>query len=203
MATWHTFLKRKKSESFRYYNFRIKSYLSKIGIHFIIFMVYNPLFSFQIVPIIEISAPEVSMLRERYDKSKCNSHMFHNVIYLFVCLIESLHMNHAISRLNTLTFIVHNMLKQNLWEYKQKCSSFLFSITTELCFIDFLFTYCLICHLKNGTFIDVPNNHEERAFVFTEAHLTTFVSTRKYPLHGYILGVLAHTTALDRLWGGF
>ena len=26
--------------------------------------------------------------------------------------------------------------------------------------------------------------------------------TRKYPLRGYILGVLPHTTALDRLWGG-
>ena len=26
--------------------------------------------------------------------------------------------------------------------------------------------------------------------------------TRKYPLRGYILGVLAHTTAWDRLWGG-
>ena len=26
--------------------------------------------------------------------------------------------------------------------------------------------------------------------------------TRKYPLHGYILGVLMHTTAWDRLWGG-
>ena len=26
--------------------------------------------------------------------------------------------------------------------------------------------------------------------------------TRKYPLRGYILGVLTHTTALDRLWGG-
>ena len=24
----------------------------------------------------------------------------------------------------------------------------------------------------------------------------------KYPLHGYILGVLTHTTALDQLWGG-
>ena len=31
------------------------------------------------------------------------------------------------------------------------------------------------------------------------AHL---LSTRKYPLRGYILGVLTHTTALDRLWGG-
>ena len=26
--------------------------------------------------------------------------------------------------------------------------------------------------------------------------------TRKYPLRRYILGVLTHTTALDRLWGG-
>ena len=26
--------------------------------------------------------------------------------------------------------------------------------------------------------------------------------TRKYPLRGYILGVLTHTTALDQLWGG-
>ena len=26
--------------------------------------------------------------------------------------------------------------------------------------------------------------------------------TRKYPLLGYILGVLTHTTDLDRLWGG-
>ena len=25
--------------------------------------------------------------------------------------------------------------------------------------------------------------------------------TRKYPPRGYILGVLTHTTALDRLWG--
>ena len=26
--------------------------------------------------------------------------------------------------------------------------------------------------------------------------------TRKYPMRRYILGVLTHTTALDRLWGG-
>ena len=26
--------------------------------------------------------------------------------------------------------------------------------------------------------------------------------TRKSPLRGYFLGVLTHTTALDRLWGG-
>ena len=28
------------------------------------------------------------------------------------------------------------------------------------------------------------------------------MNTRKYPLRGYILGVLTHTTALDQLWGG-
>ena len=31
---------------------------------------------------------------------------------------------------------------------------------------------------------------------------TIFILTRKYPLRGYILGVLTHTTALDQLWGG-
>ena len=29
-----------------------------------------------------------------------------------------------------------------------------------------------------------------------------FINTRKYPLGGYIQGVLTHTPALDRLWGG-
>ena len=29
-----------------------------------------------------------------------------------------------------------------------------------------------------------------------------FFITRKYPLRGYFLGVLTHTTAWDRLWGG-
>ena len=28
------------------------------------------------------------------------------------------------------------------------------------------------------------------------------IYTRKYPLRGYILGVLTHTTAWDRHWGG-
>ena len=31
---------------------------------------------------------------------------------------------------------------------------------------------------------------------------SVYVLTMKYPLRGYILGVLAHTTAWDRLWGG-
>ena len=33
--------------------------------------------------------------------------------------------------------------------------------------------------------------------------MSTFVMTGKYLLRGYILGVLTHTTALDRFWGGF
>ena len=32
--------------------------------------------------------------------------------------------------------------------------------------------------------------------------LLRIVVTRKYPLRGYILGVLTHTTALDQPWGG-
>ena len=31
---------------------------------------------------------------------------------------------------------------------------------------------------------------------------TQFYLTRKYPLRGYILGVLTHTTAWDRHWRG-
>ena len=33
-------------------------------------------------------------------------------------------------------------------------------------------------------------------------NILNYHNTRKYPLCGYILGVLTHTTALDRLWGG-
>ena len=29
-----------------------------------------------------------------------------------------------------------------------------------------------------------------------------FDQSRKFSIRGYILGVLAHTTALDQLWGG-
>ena len=33
-------------------------------------------------------------------------------------------------------------------------------------------------------------------------HEQNMENTRKYPLLRYILGVLTHTTAWDRLWGG-
>ena len=33
-------------------------------------------------------------------------------------------------------------------------------------------------------------------------HFFRIVETRKYPLRGYILGVLTHTTALDQPGGG-
>ena len=44
----------------------------------------------------------------------------------------------------------------------------------------------------------------DRSWIQEEMHklLLLFLNTRKYPLRGYILGVLTHTTALDRLWGG-
>ena len=32
--------------------------------------------------------------------------------------------------------------------------------------------------------------------------LVKIAPTKKCPLRGYILGVLTHTTAWDRLWGG-
>ena len=32
-------------------------------------------------------------------------------------------------------------------------------------------------------------------------HFEKYISTRKYPLRGYILGVLTHTTAWDPHWG--
>ena len=38
--------------------------------------------------------------------------------------------------------------------------------------------------------------------IFHVPNANTIEYTRKYPLRGYILGVLTHTTAWDRLWGG-
>ena len=35
-----------------------------------------------------------------------------------------------------------------------------------------------------------------------KAYLVNYVGTRKYPICRYILGVLTHTTALNRLQGG-
>ena len=38
--------------------------------------------------------------------------------------------------------------------------------------------------------------------IFSENLMIGIELTKKYPLRGYILGMLMHTTALDRLWGG-
>ena len=46
---------------------------------------------------------------------------------------------------------------------------------------------------------DFPKIHGVVLQYFLHLHIDI---TRKYPLRGYILGVLTHTTALDRLWGG-
>ena len=42
----------------------------------------------------------------------------------------------------------------------------------------------------------VPEKKEKNVFFIN------LLLIRKYPLHGYILGVLMHTTAWDQLWGG-
>ena len=39
-------------------------------------------------------------------------------------------------------------------------------------------------------------------YVLCQSAVPVIEFTRKYPLHGYILGVLTHTTALDQLWEG-
>ena len=52
--------------------------------------------------------------------------------------------------------------------------------------------------LRNNLLL--PNNGFKEEFQ-SFRHIETVV-TRKYPLRGYILGVLTHTTAWDRHWGG-
>ena len=47
----------------------------------------------------------------------------------------------------------------------------------------------------HGT-IHILHQHKSRVDKFAASSL------RKYPLHRYILGVLRHTTAWDRHWGG-
>ena len=44
-------------------------------------------------------------------------------------------------------------------------------------------------------------DHDERANRILKI-IQEYVSARKYPLRGYILGVLMHTTTWVRQWGG-
>ena len=39
-------------------------------------------------------------------------------------------------------------------------------------------------------------------WVIPDPKFSFLIITRKYPLRGYVLGVLTHTTAWDRNWGG-
>ena len=55
--------------------------------------------------------------------------------------------------------------------------------------------------MENLSKLLIQNTEREFNENFIELVLV-LVLTRKYPLRGYILGVLTHTTALDRLWGG-
>ena len=70
----------------------------------------------------------------------------------------------------------------------------------------------LDAHCKNllnftSTTKTFHNCHHTNVSVSLRCMFNSFIGfiiliTRKYPLRGYILGVLTHTTALDRLWGG-
>ena len=51
--------------------------------------------------------------------------------------------------------------------------------------------------LENFEHTYLPLNEDLEYFnIFSKLFIT-----KKYPLRGYILGVLTHTTTLDRLWG--
>ena len=45
-------------------------------------------------------------------------------------------------------------------------------------------------------------NSRKKVTKYTSIHVFSLAITRKYSLRGYILGVLTHTTAWDKLWGG-
>ena len=54
---------------------------------------------------------------------------------------------------------------------------------------------------KTQCVIFLQKQHDSEIFVKSATKPVVFI-TRKAPLGGYFLGVLAHTTALDRLWRG-
>ena len=56
----------------------------------------------------------------------------------------------------------------------------------------FMVCLCYLLFVAPISFADTQAQYTER----------TLDKTRKYPLRGYILGVLKHTTAWDRLWEG-
>ena len=60
------------------------------------------------------------------------------------------------------------------------------------------------CPPNQGLFAQLNDVIKYDDFLFANpgknSHL--LLNTRKYPLQGYILGVLTHTTAWDRHWGG-
>ena len=52
------------------------------------------------------------------------------------------------------------------------------------------------------TIIEDSETSDEDAIIRLVLYLIQIYHTRKYPLHGYILGVLTHPTAWDQHWGG-
>ena len=62
--------------------------------------------------------------------------------------------------------------------------------------------YCENFHTEEPYWIDhAPEELSNRSQDQVKSNML-YKCTRKYPLRGYILGVLMHTTAWDRLWGG-
>ena len=55
-------------------------------------------------------------------------------------------------------------------------------------------------HSKNKVCNKSNNFKKILLEIGSEVNYALYTTTRKYPLRGYILGVLTHTTAWDRLW---
>ena len=81
---------------------------------------------------------------------------------------------------------------------------------TVLYILHFIFTVNFNLHIHLSNIWEALN--EIREEFMTQAKVLAYISgffriyefeiTRKYPLRGYILGVLTHTTDWDRLWEG-
>ena len=59
--------------------------------------------------------------------------------------------------------------------------------------------YGKLFHVHQG---NCPKQYIRGCGIPASNHCLKLVIARKYPLPGYILGVLTHTTAWDRHWGG-
>ena len=75
--------------------------------------------------------------------------------------------------------------------FLSRCGSLWLNIASEVALI----------RIQNVTAAMRTNSFAIRTMT-VKRRKSSLVLTRKYPLRGYILGVLTHTTAWDRHWGG-